>query len=121
MSDTPDTIPAPSPIITIDDFQKIDLRIGTILSAEPVPKSNKLLRLSVDLGEGSPRTILAGIGKTFKPEDLVGTQATFVVNLPPRAMMGVESHGMILAAGSGPEALSVLRPTSPVAPGSKLG
>jgi len=95
-----------SPEITYDDFAKIDLRAGTILSAEEVPKSKKLMKLEVDFGELGKRQILAGI-KTACPRNedgtldftaLVGFQAMFVVNISPREMMGMASHGMILAA-----------------------
>jgi methionyl-tRNA synthetase len=84
--------------ITIDDFGKIDLRVGTITSAESVPKS-KLLKLSVSFGdEVGSRTILAGIAKDFAPEALLGTQVLAVLNLPPREMKGIMSDGMLLAA-----------------------
>jgi len=83
--------------ITIDDFAKIDLRIGTILSAEKVEKADKLLKLSVDLGF-EIRTIVSGIAEHFKPEDLAGTQVSVVANLAPRKLRGIESKGMILLA-----------------------
>ena len=72
--------------------------MATILAAEPVPKSNKLLKLSVDVGEGAPRTLVAGIALAYKPEDLVGKQVVVVANLQPAKLMGVESNGMVLAA-----------------------
>jgi methionyl-tRNA synthetase len=72
--------------------------VATILAAEPVPKSNKLLKLSVDVGEGAPRTLVAGIALAYKPEDLVGKQVVVVANLQPAKLMGVESNGMVLAA-----------------------
>jgi methionyl-tRNA synthetase len=83
--------------ITIDDFAKIDLRVGTILSAEKVEKADKLLKLSVDLGF-ELRTIVSGIAEHFKPEDLVGIQVSVVTNLAPRKLRGIESKGMILLA-----------------------
>lgn len=89
----------PSPEITFDDFSKVDIRIGRVLTAERIPKKDKLLKLSVDLGEVGIRTVIAGIGKVFAPETLVGVRALFVVNLAPREFQGVgTSHGMILAA-----------------------
>jgi len=83
------------PEIDYDDFAKADLRVARILAAEPVPKSNKLLKLRIDIGE--ERTIVAGIGKDYKPEDLIGKSIVVVANLKPAKLMGVESHGMLLA------------------------
>lgn len=82
--------------ITIDDFGKIDLRSGTITSAESIPKS-KLLKLTVSFGTEGTKTILAGIAKDFAPENLAGTQVLAVLNLPPREMKGIVSEGMLLA------------------------
>jgi methionyl-tRNA synthetase len=84
--------------ISVDQFFQAELKVATILAAEPVPKSNKLLKLTADLGEGSPRTIVAGIALAYKPEDLVGKQVVVVANLQPAKLMGVESNGMVLAA-----------------------
>ncbi|MCG8472042.1 MAG: methionine--tRNA ligase [Desulfobacterales bacterium] len=84
--------------ISFDDFMNVDLRVGTVLDAEAVPKANKLLKLSVDLGEGVPRTIVAGIAKSYTPEEVKGTQVVVVANLAPAKIMGVESQGMLLAA-----------------------
>lgn len=83
---------------TIDVFAASDLRVGTIVRCEPVPKSKKLLRLEVDLGEGKTRQILSGVAESFTPDELTGQQALFIANLPPRVMMGLESHGMMLVA-----------------------
>ncbi len=85
-------------LISIDQFFQAELKVATILAAEPVPKSNKLLKLSADLGEGAPRTIVAGIALAYKPEDLVGKQVVVAANLQPAKLMGVESQGMVLAA-----------------------
>jgi methionyl-tRNA synthetase len=85
------------PEIQFDDFAKIDLRVGTILSAEKVEKADKLLKLSVDLGFET-RTVVSGIALHFKPEDIVGKQVVVVANLAPRKMRGIESQGMILMA-----------------------
>ncbi|MCF8449008.1 MAG: methionine--tRNA ligase [Taibaiella sp.] len=87
----------PKPEITIDDFNKIDLRVATILSCEKVEKADKLLKLELDLGY-EVRTVLSGIAMHFKPEDIVGKQVTVVANLAPRKMKGIESKGMILMA-----------------------
>jgi methionyl-tRNA synthetase len=85
-------------LVTIDQFFQTELKVATILAAEPVPKSNKLLKLSVDVGEGGPRTLVAGIALAYKPEELVGKQVVVVANLQPAKLMGVESNGMVLAA-----------------------
>lgn len=103
--------------IDIDYFDKLDLRVGTIVAAEPVPKSSKLLRLQVDLGEATPRQIVAGIAQHYAPEKLVGTQVVIVANLKPAKLMGVESRGMVLAA-SDPSGLAVLRIDKPLSNGS---
>ncbi len=92
------TAPEAAQQITIADFQKIHLRAATILQAERVPKSNKLLKLQVDLGT-EQRQIVAGIGKKYDPESLVGRKVVVVANLKPAMLMGVESQGMVLAAG----------------------
>ena len=83
------------PVIDYEDFAKIDLRVAKILEAEAVPKSNKLLKLKIDIGE--ERTIVAGIGKDYNPTDLIGKKVVIVANLKPAKLMGVESRGMILA------------------------
>lgn len=106
--------------ISYEDFRKVDIRAGRVLSAERVPKSDKLLKLSVDLGEPAPRQILAGIGLTFEPTALVDGVFAFVVNLAPRKMMGLESNGMILAAGE-PEKLSLVEIMPAPPPGTRLG
>ena len=84
--------------INIQDFQKVELKVAKILTAERVPKSNKLLKLQVDLGS-EQRQIVAGIGKKYGPEDVVGKTIVVVANLKPAKLMGVESQGMVLAAG----------------------
>jgi methionyl-tRNA synthetase len=84
--------------INIDDFSKIDLRVGRVLEAGPLKGADKLLHLKVDIGEGQPRTILAGIAKHYEPSKLVGRKVVIVANLAPRKMRGLESQGMIVAA-----------------------
>jgi len=86
------------PIITYEDFAKLDLRVGTVINCEEKEGSDKLLRLTVDFGEEGTRNILSGIKKWYKPSDLTGKQFVFVFNLAPRKMMGEDSEGMILAA-----------------------
>jgi methionyl-tRNA synthetase len=88
----------PTEKIGIDDFTKVDLRVGLVLSAEPVKGADKLLHLKIDIGESEPRTILAGIALAYKPEELVGRKVVIVANLAPRKMRGIESNGMIVAA-----------------------
>lgn len=93
------------PTITIDDFHKLEIKIGHILAAEKILDADKLLKLSVDFGEGSPRQIVSGISLYFpNPEDLVGKKCAFATNLEPRTIRGLESQGMILAvSGIGEE------------------
>ena len=92
------TVAPPSPKIDIDDFVKVDLRVGLVLSAEPVKGADKLLHLKVDIGEPEPRTIVAGIAAVYKPEQMVGRKVVIVANLQPRKLRGIESNGMIVAA-----------------------
>ncbi|HEY4507866.1 MAG TPA: hypothetical protein VJJ47_03260 [Candidatus Paceibacterota bacterium] len=108
-------------VVSIDDFSKIDIKIGTILSAEPIEGSEKLLKLSVDFGESAPRQVLSGIAKFVTPEELVGKQCPFVANLPPRQMMGLESRAMILAARTAENGCVLLHPAKPLPPGADLG
>jgi methionyl-tRNA synthetase len=99
----PPTKPAEPPValapIKIDDFAKIELRVGKVLSAAAVPKAKKLLHLSVDLGEAQPRSIVAGIAEVYAPDALVGKHVIVVANLEPATIRGIASQGMILAAG----------------------
>ena len=105
--------------IEYQDFAKLDLRIGKILSAETVPKSKKLIKLSVDIGV-EKRTVLSGIAEQFKPEDVIGKQVVFLANLKPRKMMGIESQGMILMAENFEGALKLLKPESETDSGSVI-
>jgi methionyl-tRNA synthetase len=133
---------------TIDDFHKIEMKIGTILVAEYIEGADKLLRLEVDFGpieisvdagskeeavgasedgvvvENKPsrdvRQILSGIREFYEPEALIGKQFPFVTNLAPRTMRGLESHGMILAAKTEEGGAVLLNPDKPVSPGSPL-
>jgi methionyl-tRNA synthetase len=84
--------------ITIDDFSKVDLRVGIVKSAAPIKGADKLLHLQVDIGEPQPRSIVAGIAVSYKPEELIGRKVVIVANLAPRKLRGVESQGMIVAA-----------------------
>ncbi len=105
-------------MITIDDFKKIELKVAKVLSAERVEGSEKLLKLEVDLGI-EKRQIIAGIGKTYNPEDLTGKQIIIVANLEPRSLMGLESQGMVLAA-NGETGPVLIIPEKEVAPGIKI-
>ncbi|HKD08282.1 MAG TPA: methionine--tRNA ligase [Bryobacteraceae bacterium] len=87
-----------SPRIAIDDFAKVDLRVGQVVSAEPVKGADKLLHMKIDIGEGQPRTIVAGIAEAYKPDQMVGRKVVIVANLQPRKLRGIESNGMIVAA-----------------------
>ena len=114
----PDTAPLETPAvaepvpgiayITIDDFAKVELRAGEIKTAERVPKADKLLRMTIDLGEAEPRQILAGIAQYYEPEKLVGRKVIVVANLAPRKLRGMESQGMVLAAAVGEEGRPIL-------------
>jgi len=92
-------MPPVKPEIEYSDFEKIDIRVGTVISAEKVTGSDKLIKLEVDFGELGKRQILAGLATWYTPEDFVDKQTTFVLNLKPRKMMGLESQGMIFAVG----------------------
>ena len=94
--------------IEIDDFAKVDLRVGQVLSAERVPKADKLLLLKVDLGEEQPRQVLAGIAQYYEPEKLIGRKVVIVANLKPRKLRGFESQGMVVAASYGEEGRPVI-------------
>ena len=85
------------PQISYEEFSKVDIRVGTILAAEEIEGSEKLLKLLVDFGELGQKQVLSGIKNWYSPQDLLGLQAFFVLNLAPRRMMGLESYGMILA------------------------
>ena len=105
-------------MITIDDFKKVELKVAKVLSAEPIEGSDKLLKLQIDLGS-EQRQILSGIAEFYKPEELVGRQIVIIANLEPRQMMGLESNGMILAAGDG-ELISLLAPDKELPPGTSI-
>jgi methionyl-tRNA synthetase len=94
--------------IEIDDFAKVDLRVGQVLTAERVPKADKLLLLKIDLGEEQPRQILAGIAQYYEPEELIGRKVVIVANLKPRKLRGFESQGMVVAASYGEEGRPVI-------------
>ena len=124
-SNTPQTKPAPpmrhateadavpgaegvTSFIDITDFTKVDLRVGEVLTAERIPKADKLLLLTVDIGEEKPRQILAGIAQYYEPEQLLRRKIAVVANLKPRKLRGFESQGMLLAASVGDEGKPVI-------------
>ncbi|MDD4855090.1 MAG: methionine--tRNA ligase [Sulfuricurvum sp.] len=107
-------------LITIDQFFQTSLKIGTVIEAQEVPKSSKLLRLQVDLGEEVPRQIVAGIKEYYSAESLIGTQVCVVANLKPAKLMGLLSEGMLLAAKDA-DGLCLIRPEKPRATGSSIG
>jgi len=111
--------PGPAPEVEFEDFAKLDLRVGVVRSAEPVPGADRLYAVTVDIGEEAPRPVVAGLAEYFKPEELVGRQVVLVANLKPRALRGAVSHGMILAvrhAGG----MALLGPSAVVAPGDRV-
>jgi methionine--tRNA ligase beta chain len=103
-------------MITYDDFIKLDIRIGTVTAAEKVQGTDKLIRLEIDLGEGT-RQVVAGMALTYTPEDFIGKQVPILVNLEPRKLRGIESQGMILAADVGGKPIMLI-PEREVPPGS---
>ncbi len=108
-------------MISIDDFKKIEIRIGEILTAEKVEGADKLLRLTVNLGDEAPRQIISGIAQYYPdPAALVGITCAFVTNLEPRVICGLESQGMILAAVTDDGAFALLTPSSDIPAGTKL-
>jgi methionyl-tRNA synthetase len=107
-------------MISIDDFDKIEVKVGTVISAERVPETDKLLRLMIDLGEETPRQIVSGINAYVQePEELVGRQLAFVANLEPRTIKGLESNGMLFAVGSG-DTFAFMTPDRQVPPGTSV-
>jgi methionyl-tRNA synthetase len=106
--------------LKFDDFMKVELKIGLIKTAEAVKKSDKLIKLEIDLGEEKLRQVLAGIREHYQPEDMVGKRVVVVANLKPRKIMGVESQGMVLAAKDDEHGLSVLGIDKDIAPGTRV-
>lgn len=105
--------------ISYKDFSKIEIRIGTVKAAELIPETDKLIKCRIDFGEFGTRTIVSGIAEWKKPEELVGKQLPYVVNLAPRTLRGVESEGMLLAA-SDEDGVALLLPEREIPPGTKL-
>ncbi len=106
-------------MISIDEFKKMDLRIARVVDADPVEGADKLLKLTVDCGEDEPRQVVAGIAETFSPRELIGESVVLVANLEPAEIRGVQSQGMILAAGE-KQPLALIVPDRDVEPGEKV-
>ena len=117
-ADAKKSVPAAEGEITIDDFAKIDLRVAKILSAERVPKTDKLMKIQVQLGE-EERTIVSGIAQYYTPEELVGRNVIVIKNLKPTKLRGIMSYGMLLAASDG-EGNLVLADAPNIKSGSKV-
>ncbi len=115
------------PQITFEDFAKVDLRVAKITHAEPHPNADRLIKLQLDDGSGTPRQICAGVKDYYNPDDLVGKHIVIVANLAPRTIRGEESNGMLLAASDAPKDdpnaernVVLLNPMSDIAPGSSV-
>lgn len=109
-----------APDVDFDTFLKLDIRAGKIIECERIPKADKLLKFLIDDGMGG-RTIVSGIAKFYKPEELVGRQVCFIANFPPRKLKGVESQGMLLSAVNPDGSLTLVSPDATLTPGSKIG
>jgi len=108
-------------MINYDEFAKVEIKVGKILSAEKVPETDKLLKLSVDFGEEKPRQIISGIALYYPdPQTLVGTKCAFVTNLEPRMIRGLESQGMILAVTHEESKFSLLKIAEDIPEGTKV-
>lgn len=106
--------------IQYEDFSKLDIRVGTVVAAEMVPETDKLIKCTVDFGEEmGQRTIVSGIAQWKKPEELIGRQFPYIVNLAPRMLRGVESQGMLLAAGD-ESGVALLTPERALQAGTRL-
>ncbi|MBW2174163.1 MAG: methionine--tRNA ligase subunit beta [Deltaproteobacteria bacterium] len=112
-----ETSPSPKPQVSMDMFQKMDLRVATVIHAEPVPRSKKLLKLKVDAGK--EQTVVAAIAESYQPEDLIGKQVVIVANLKPAKLMGIMSHGMVLTADDG-STFRLVTVDGPSKPGTPL-
>ncbi|MFO0786900.1 MAG: methionine--tRNA ligase subunit beta [Phycisphaerales bacterium] len=124
----PAAAPTAKPMITFEDFAKVDLRVAKIVKAEFHPSADRLFRLQLDDGSGTPRQICAGIRGYYTPEELVGQSIIIVANLAPRVIRGEESRGMLLAASDAPKDAApdaqrkvvILMPRSDIAPGATV-
>ena len=103
-----DAVEGVTSFIEIGDFAKVEMRVGEVLTAGRIPKADKLLLLTIDVGEAQPRQVLAGIAQYYEPENLVGKKVVVVANLKPRKLRGYESQGMVVAASIGEEGRPVI-------------
>lgn len=119
-ADGAETPPKPEgkPLISYDDFAKIELRVARILAVEPHPNADRLLRLQIDLGD-EKRQLVAGLAQHYSPEDLIGQEIIIVANLKPAKLRGELSQGMLLAA-SDEDGVAILTPSRPMCPGSSV-
>ncbi|MBI4360263.1 methionine--tRNA ligase subunit beta [Candidatus Micrarchaeota archaeon] len=106
--------------VKYEDFSKLEIRVGQILSAERIQGADKLLKLSVDTGEEAPRTLVAGLALRYAPEDLAGKKIVVLCNLEPKTMKGVQSEGMLLAAGETHESIQLLVPDGDAPIGTRI-
>ncbi len=106
--------------INYEHFSKLEIRVGKILSAEPVPETEKLVKLTVDVGEEAPRTLVAGLGQSYTPDQLTERKIIVLCNLAPRKIKGIESQGMLLAAGEDPADLALLAPSHDANVGTRI-
>jgi methionyl-tRNA synthetase len=109
----------PDAEVAFEDFAKLDLRVGAVISVAPVAGADRLYAVTVDIGEAEPRPVVAGLAEYFKPEELVGRQVVLVANLKPRKLRGATSHGMILAVKN-EDGMALLTPSVPVTPGNRV-
>lgn len=107
-------------MISYDDFAKLELKVGLITKAEAIEGTDKLVKLSVDVGEETERTLAAGIRRVYSPEELVGKKIIVLVNLEPKKLRGIESQGMLLAAGESDDNLSLLTVDKDMPVGTKI-
>lgn len=105
-------------VITYDDFAKLDIRVATVVAAEPIEGADKLLKITLDVGELGQRTVAAGIKAWYSPEELVGKTVVYLANLAPRMLRGVESQGMLLAGGE--DDVALLTPEKTLISGSTV-
>jgi methionyl-tRNA synthetase len=115
----PEPPAAEAEAISIDDFAKVQLKLGSVVSAEPVKGADRLLKLMIDLGEGEPRQVVAGIAQHYRPQELAGRQVVVVANLKPAKLKGVESRGMVLACVDG-DRVRLVAPDAELSPGAKV-
>ena len=110
---------APASQVSIEEFRKIDLRVGVVVAAEDHPNADRLLVLNVDIGDGTPRKLVAGIKGAYQASALIGKQVVVVANLKPAMLRGIESQGMVLAAQDGTQ-LALLTLERPIQPGGTV-